>query len=701
MTSQKAFVFLMLLIGLFHAIQITDYLFPTEKNASVSINYTNFTVNGTAYSLVKIQNLETFLLKNENIVSNKSEIDAVIYSYYTKLYFPTQAELDDLKASIKKFNDSRNDGYDFKNKEEYICRDDILLSNGKITVSGKPVQCIDNESCTNNALLLFSIYKEGLNLGSPSVLLQPLMDFTPNSLEMDSLLGNYTKMLKVANESNIADTMSYIKTTSPRLKNLSLKIEASIFRTPRLNDTADRKACEFKCFAICPSFDLDQAAADQIAQKSANLSAKLAPLSNYASLSALIHNRTITRQEYLKQEDLATYYADRFKAVNGSGSDAIDVGEEAVQKISNKSISDKLDRLKSLHATIPDDISKRNFSSTESDLSEYANLTGDVSSGSIVLITQYNKTKNAKNLVNSLILVLESKDLDPVSLKSMEVLRNQSDDLDAQFRDGMSLAQSAALAQNYTALSVQAQDLLKSESDTPATRVLLLFRGFARKVNDGIAQVAEQTDILPRSQIPSSPILFAFSLLSLAASVSLLVLVFLLIFSSVRFPVPKTGHILAAAFIMLVFLLVALSIFMFLFLGKTSTDATLPEFMNDFGNSSSTAIVVDLRNASFSDSQAIKSCASLLANSPKLGNKTVSTYTLTATTCTLSDLGGSNQSLTTSDCLKRIDAAPSSFVLAYSQTNQPPKFSVIYQTKAEIRSNLDYYESCPILGLFS
>ncbi|HSB46484.1 MAG TPA: hypothetical protein VLD37_00605, partial [Candidatus Bilamarchaeum sp.] len=111
MTSQKAFVFLIVLIGLLHAIQITDYLYPTEKNASVNINYTNFTVNGSSYSLVKINNLETFLLKNGNIVSNRTEIDSVIYSYYTKLYYPSKSDIDDLLAVIKKFNDSRNDGY--------------------------------------------------------------------------------------------------------------------------------------------------------------------------------------------------------------------------------------------------------------------------------------------------------------------------------------------------------------------------------------------------------------------------------------------------------------------------------------------------------------------------------------------------------------------------------------------------------------
>jgi hypothetical protein len=220
-------------------------------------------------------------------------------------------------------------------------------------------------------------------------------------------------------------------------------------------------------------------------------------------------------------------------------------------------------------------------------------------------------------------------------------------------------------------------------------------------VNSGIAQVTEQADIMPRSEVPESPLLFVFSLLSLLAAVSFLILVFLLIFASVRFVVPKTGHILAAAFILLSSLLLALSIFMFLFLGKTSSDATLPEFLADFENASSASIVVDLRNASFSDSQAMQSCASLLSASPKLENKSWSIYTLGSSSCTIVDKSGTNQTMNSTACLDKIEKSPSSFILRYSQTNQPPKFSVIYDTKAEIKSNLDYYESCPIVGLFS
>jgi hypothetical protein len=701
MTSPKVAVFLLLLFGLMAAaFNVSSYLYPDESNASIT--YENFTLNGTAYSLVRIDGTQSFLLKNGEPMSNQSKIDSVMYSYFVRSYYPNQTELDSLRGYIKKFNDSRNDGYDFKGKEEYVCRDDILLSNGKITVSGKPVRCLDNESCQTNAMLLFSVYGEGLGLGSPTAILQPLLDFTPSSLRMDELLSNYTTRLDNLNDSNVADTINYIEQTSPELKSLSLKIESTLFRTPRLNDTQDRTACNLKCWAICPSFDLDQDAADHIKTVAAALADKIEPLSDYKDNSALLYNQTVSRLEHVRNVNMETYYSDLFSPLNQSGAQTIDAAQDLLVHVENKSLSSALDDLKSLHATIPEDIANHNFTDLDPDIQTYQQLADQVDNMTATLGSEYNKTRNAKNVENSLILVLESKDLDPITANSLELLKNQSEDLDAQFHDGLSLAKLKEIGENYSKLTEKGQELLKSESDTPTTRVLLLFRGFARKVNSGIAQVAERTDVITPSDIPDSPVtLGVFSAIVFLSSASLVLLVFLYIISFSRFTIPKTTHILGAAFLSIIVLLFIFSLFMYLFLGKTSTDATLPEFLADFNSKGSTAILLDLRNASFSDAQAMRSCAASLADSFEAKNKSWQMYSLTPSTCTLTDSLGGNSSIAVSDCLSSPDEADSSFVLGYSASNEPPKFSVIYQNKAEISANLDYYESCPLVALFS
>ncbi len=699
MTSHKAVAFLLILVAASAAFNVSDYLYSSEQNASIT--YTNFTVNSSSYSLIQINGAYAFLLQNGDVVSNQSQIYPVLYSYFVQKYTPSQSAVQNLLNTIQTFNLSRNDGYDFKNKEEYVCRDDVLLSTGKITVNGQPVICRDLASCQENALLLFSVYGQGLNLGSADALVQPLMDFTPISLRMDDLLVNYTVMLNNLNQSNLGPTLDYIANTSGELKPDSVKIEHTIFRTPRLNDTADRQACYGVCYAICPSFQLDESAAQSIHDQAASLDQQIGPLGNYQGVADQVYNSTQERLNHLKTENLAAYYTNQFAPAAAQGGQAIELGNDALSHVQNNTLSAKLDQLKSLNTTIPQDISDRNFTTIDADISTYQNLTALVENSSASMLSVYNDTKNAKNIENSLVLVLETKELDPVSAKSLELLVNDSSDVDAQFRDGLSVAQLQSIQASYANLTSRGQLLLQSESDTPATRVLLLFRGFARRINTGIASVAEKSSV-PTSSISQSPlVLGAFSTVFFLSYGSIVLLIFIHIFSANRFRIPKTGQILGAAMLSIITILLLFSVFMFLFLGKTSNDATLPEFLSEFDSKNTTAIVVDLRNASLSASPAMEACASSLASSFGAKNKTYAIYTLTPTSCTGTSQQGTNTSYNAIDCQSSINSADSSFVLGYAPSNEPPKFSVIYQNKAQINANLDYYQSCPLVALFS
>src|SRR5262249_41387132 len=142
------------------------------------------------------------------------------------------------------------------------------------------------------------------------------------------------------------------------------------------------------------------------------------------------------------------YYSDIFNSANQSGAASISLGQEALKHVQNKTLSDKLDSLKSLHQTIPQDITNRDFNTTDADIALYKNLTAQVQNGSLIIIGQYNETRNAKNIENSLILVLQTKDLDAVSQKSLDLLVNKTSDVDTRFRDGITLSQLSDLEAN-------------------------------------------------------------------------------------------------------------------------------------------------------------------------------------------------------------------------------------------------------------
>ncbi|MFH1520607.1 MAG: hypothetical protein ABID61_03110 [Candidatus Micrarchaeota archaeon] len=699
MTSLKSVALLLLLSGLIFAFNLSPYFFADEAN--VTVTYSNFSLDDDNYSIVQFDGVDTFLLKNNNMITEEAEINSAIYTHYMKTYYPTQDEIDDLLQTIKKFNDSRNDGYDFKNKEEYICRDDILLSNGKISVFGQPVRCLDNESCMKNAMLLFSVYGEGLGLGSPTTLMDPLFQFTPSSIKMDLFVANYTDKLTNLDEDSLVDTLNYIKTTSTELKPLSEKIEYSIFRTPKLNDTADRAACQFKCMAICPSIDIDQGAADDVVSKSTALVTKVAPLQNFNSSAIAIYDETQSRIEYATNTAIAENYTKIFKSFNQSANDTITLAKETISHVLDPVLSQKLASLQSLHTSIPLRISQRNFTTLDSDIIQYKNLTIVVSNMTDVAMDQYTRTLNAKNIENSVIMVLETKDLDPITLSSLNVLINQTYDLNAQFRDGLTIDELVLLEGNYTDLTLRAQNLLQNEQDSPSKKAVSMFRGFARRVNVGIASLADNTNFINRAEIPDNPwVLAIFSLVTFLSFTSLVLLAFLYLFAVNNFRVPKTNHLLAAALLSVLVLLFLFSTFMFVFLGKTSSSATLTEFMADFEPKESAVIMVDLRNVTLSDAEAMQTCAEKLADSLGSKNKTWTIYTVTPSTCTIANGSNTSTAATSLQCINNTANSPSSFILGHSDTSNSIRLSIIYKNSAEITANKQYYTSCPLVSMF-
>jgi hypothetical protein len=701
MASLKSFALLIVVLGLVSSINMTDYLYPSETAATVS--YNNFTLDSVQYSIVQVDGVNTFVLKGNDIITDQSEIKSTLQSYYASNYLPSKEELEELQSLVDSYNESRNNGQKFKGKEETVCQS-VLFIDGHIKDSSqKPIYCrneSDNASCVLASKMMYQ-YLSSVNgppVSSPNDLLAPIKLFGFADYGTDVILAQYDARLEAAEKdpAQVSDTLSYIKNTVPNLSIYKNQMEDFLF-TFNKNKTTDSQH-----WGLCPDIDLNDSALDQVNALVANLTAKIAPYDNRDSVSAQIAGNTAARLDYLKNDNMLKYYSNLFSPLNSSGDVAIKLARSTLAHVSSPLLSAKLEQLTALQSTIPEDISNKNFTTLDADLSEYKNLTIDVNVLSQSAISSYDAAKNAKNSANSVLLILQTKDSDPVTMKALGLLINETEDINAKFRDGLTVAELDAVSSNYSSIEERAKPLLDGERQMPATKVLLMFRGFARKVNTGLANVAIKTNVISPQDIPKGVVpLGAFSALVLISFASIALLFFLYIFSSFRFTVPKTGHILGAAFLCAMMALLGFTIFMYLFLGKTSTDANLQEFLADFNSRNNTSIFVDVSNISLSDSKAMQSCASVLADSMAKRNKTWTLYTMNSGNCIKTSQSGANTSLTVDECMNLSSNAPSSFVLSYSDKNQVPKFAIIYQSKAQINGNQDYYDSCPIVSLFS
>src|SRR5208283_3000450 len=235
MTSLKPFVLLMLAFGIISAFSVSDYLHPTESKASVQ--YTNFTLGNTSYSIVSINGADTFLVSGGNPVSKKSDIEAILNSYYSTFYLPSSADIDNLENLIQSYNYSRNDGGLFKGYEEYTCRDILYIDGKQISPDNQHIVCrneSDSVLCQDAADLMFEELMNspaGPPVGSAGDLTPLIAQFGFASYGTDAILSNDMSLLEAAQNdpAQMPAALSYLANTTPLVSIYASQMESSIF----------------------------------------------------------------------------------------------------------------------------------------------------------------------------------------------------------------------------------------------------------------------------------------------------------------------------------------------------------------------------------------------------------------------------------------------------------------------------------------
>ncbi len=686
-----------LLSGVVFSFTASDYFYSSEED--VTVTRENFTLNGTEYEILFFDGEETFLLKNGEPVNDSEEISQALHDYYMEKYYPSEEEIQEVRDLVAGFNASRNDGYDWKNKEEYVCRE-ILFTDKRVMMDGEPVWCHDDDSCYRNALLLYSAYSQGMGWGSYDVVLQPLKDFSYASYGLDFIIENMTTKLDAVDEGDVVETFDYIDESIPTMKDYVDDIEATIFRTPRRDDLADKEACHLVCYGMCPSFDLDENILDELDAKVAELTDNIGPFAEYEDTSSTIYDNTGMRFSQYLNVTTSSQYDTVFAPLEGKGIELEEYADEASGLVSNTSFMIKLERLKELRQSIRGDINGNNFETLDEDMEEYTELLDEVQNASDNLYSIYNKTADAKNNAEMLLFEIGTKDLGPLDREKFDELRNRTSQLDKEFSSGMTASQLAGLEENYTEISDDAMRLLGSIESTGTSQAIVYFRSFARRLNGGLAQFAETTNITSVEDIPENQFttLGGFSLLVFLSLGSIVLLFFLYILRACRHSSIKL--IVVTGFVISMLVLGAFAASLFFFMQKTSTDATMDEFLVDFKDRETVAIVVDAGLLNTKEYDAISGCAENLVESIRATNKSAYIYTLKSGGGCTKSYESHDEELNEEMCLSDISESGSVIYLKPSSTIEEPKLYTTYLSKAEIYATTDYYEYCPLSTMF-
>ena len=700
----KAYTILLLfclLSGLVFPFTASNYFYGSEDEVTVTSE--DFTLAGDDYSIIYFDGEPTFLLKNGQVVENQSGISQPIYDHYITNYYPSEEEISELRGLVLAYNVSRNDGYDFKEKEEYICRG-ILFTDKRIDmyIDGKmqKLWCHDNASCDLNAKLLFQAYHEYTGWNSFEPALIPLEAFSYASYGTDFILENMTYKLDNMDEDSVVETLTYIEDSVPTLRDYLEDIEGTIFRLPRMDDEEDKDDCYLRCYALCPSLDLNETILTQLADKADELSDNIGPLAEHGDTTSLIHDNTAARLSYYESTTTADEYNLQFSPIEKKGLEVEQQAEEVNSLVVNTSFAIKLDRLSELRTQIRSKIDGLDFEGLDSDITQYTALVETVENASDTIYAVYNESFIAKNDAEKVLFEVGTRDLGPVEKERLDELKTEIAELDEEFGAGLTPAQYESLEENYTRIGNEATALLGSTEAGGVSKAMVYFRGFARKLNGGLAEFAETTNITEVEKIPENQYFTfgGFSFFVFLSFSAMLLLLFLYLVKAHGYS--RIKYVIITGFALGLISVALFAGFLYVFMQKTSTDATMDEFLVDFTDRETVALVVDARTSSEAEKTAMSSCADSIAISIEDSNKTVYMYYLESGDACRKIVGTSEYDMDEEDCLSEIGEMDSAIYLNPSETIDEPALYTTYFSKAEIYATSDYYSICPLSAVF-
>ncbi len=668
------------------AFDVDSYL--TENESSATITEEFFNLNGTIYYIINISGQPTFLIKADEIVEGKNEIESTLKSYYSSKYMLTQNETDKLLGYFVSFNNSRNDGGRWVNKEEFYCRQILRLEEkDKELWPG----CVDDSSCnaTIYKLCALQYFKDATHCSDPADFLPALQDFAYSSQGLETIIADIFSKLSTISTDTIGTYLSQIDAYIPTLKEYSETIVKTPFRYPAVGEDCPFDSSDLlnNCYGACPDFVYNTSALDSADSYLSTLISKIEPLAQYKSISDKIYNNTRYRIQLRKNMEARELYLSIYHSVKLVGAQVKNKTFEALKLVSNATVQQKLAKLAQTEASIEAMINADNFTDVNSSISQYSKDIESLNASADELLAIYDGALETYKSATVYIFLAEGKSLGPEDTKKLLVLKQRKLQLDGQMGAGLTATQYSDLVANYQAVINDGKALASKAAPENA---LYIFTRMANKFVDALdilfAKVrplsyAERAQISAYLPISLSALLF----LSFSCMVIFLFLVYYAITSS-----PINKLILVGLSLMLVFILGLVSVSLFLSLDKSYNKLEYGDFVDMARYSKNVAIAVQKDGGDAATLAAMDSCAASISSALTESNITYSLYELDGDACSK---GGESVPA----CLDK-NSYP--LILLKASATDSAVYSGLLVKQAAIQGTESYYTVCPFAEAF-
>lgn len=690
-------MFALLVPGAFAAIDLTPYLYASEKGATV--DYVSFdSGNNTTAKIAKVNNEEMMLLLDDKIVTDKDAIASLITSYYSANFYPSAAELAALKGYADSFNRSRNYMTQF-GPAEYQC----YTSGTHLDL--RP--CNDMTSCMNTASLICTL--SGAEGCTVDVLAVPVLEYKRSVDKLNEGYSKFQSGYSLLGPQTIKTALDQMDAAFDLMK-----AGADSQSQTKLRYT-DASKCR-DCIGICAEPKPDYVSITAGKKAVADLRAKTAPFIALDATAQKIFLSTSDRISYRQGEEKALIFAPKYNSMKNKYGGLQASAVEAKALVSDASFVSAADSFLGKADSLEEKFSKRDFAGFDALLSGYEAAGKTLSFMINNSTAPYRETFEAQDETGDRLLEAQWA-VNRVSTQSVDAynsLAGRKNALDAKFKPPMGSSQYASLKADYAKLASDAKTYIASQS-TLQESIFGAGNAFGRASVDGAMSLAS-------SMVPISfktrqsvakyvpPVVLAVIDLSLlAAGLLAFIAVFYYFHGFFKSKLALSGWVLALLGFVFVLLVGSAGFYSIALSAEKYT--TFSEFYSVLRASDRAAIIVDENAATDVGKLAMRGCADQIQSQLAKTGKSTYKYYISGTTCmavvpkAASAANSSNNSSagqayettlkTASDCLDNMPDMPI-FDLQASQQVVAPTFTTVVTKQALFKGPDSYYAKKPM-----
>ncbi|MFA6490112.1 MAG: hypothetical protein WCT52_05540 [Candidatus Micrarchaeia archaeon] len=690
MRFSALFIALMISLPLIFAAEfsITPYLYVNEKNSTVT--YATFsTGNNSTAKLASINGEEAILLIDGKIITDKAVISSTITTYYTTQFYPSDADMAELKGFALAFNKSRNALTKYGQAEKVCYEQGTFLAH-------KP--CSDMTSCMATASLVCTI--SGAEGCTVDLLATHILAYSKGITALNAAYSKFITGFNGFGPTTVAASLDQMDAAFNDMKTAGTDVSKSKLIYPETYACSD-------CLGICPEPKFDYASITSGKAKIASLRTKTAPFSNMGKTVEKVALSTTDRIAYKEGEEKAAIYVPRYDSAKAK------FGGLKAQAVLAKSLAADSDFVSAADAfisksdSIENAVDKRKFDGFDALLLSYENTGSALASVINNSTDAYYRAIETQDNAGDLLLqaMWKANGASQSVIDGYNALGARKLALDSKFSPPMAKTAYDSLAQEYSAL---AADVLKFtySSNSPTDSVFAAGNKLERTSVDGAMTLA--SSFVPISfntrqsiarYIPPI-VLGVIDISILAVALAVFAGVFYHFHGFFRSKLAISGWVLTA--VGFVFVLLIGSVGFYGIVMSAEKYATFSDFFGAATTADRVAVIVRETGADSEAVAGMHACAEQIRTQMALSGKKTIKYYIDGGDChSFMPVSGSTSlydettGLLAETCLDSMPDVPV-FDLRYSAENQPPAFTSVVVKQAIFKGNTAYYSKKPM-----